>query len=497
MTTTATPVSELSVLASPPDGDDAPCSDSLATSRRAALGMALLAGVWGRRAHAQPAIDAPADVDPSSLLYKLVDRLTFGGTPEEYNRALQLGYDGYLEYHLNHLAIDDSALEATYGAYPTLTASYADIRQIGIGEVVNEMNEVRLLRAINSKRQLFERVMEMWTNHFCIFARENDDTTWLKSADDRDVIRANAMGTFHNMLAASMRSPCMLRYLDNVSSSGNSPNENYAREVMELHTMGADMGYTQGDVENLALILTGWGYNQTSTSPNFGRFVYTASRHSNVPKVLLGVNYPGNQGQAEGDTARAQLLSHPSTAAYIALKICREFLGENVPQSTIADVASVFTATGGDIKAMLRRTLRPERLAAAQRKFKRPMHLIISGIRAAGGVTNTTSFLRSQLTLMGNLPYAWPAPNGYPDSIAYWADNLLPRWNFGASMANNTVTGTAIDLNAFFAGAISADQIIDRINQRFFAGRWPAIEKARVRTFLLPEPVTPSNSATL
>jgi uncharacterized protein (DUF1800 family) len=461
---------------------------SHAADRRAVLGLGALA-VLARRAAAASPIDAPADADPSGLLSKLVDRLTFGWTPEEHQRAVTLGYEGYLEYHLNPSAIDDSVLDGSLQAYAVLSRTFAEQRAVPVSDVRNEFVEARLLRALSSKRQLLERVVEMWTNHFSIYLLENENTAYLKPADDRDVIRAHALGSFPNLLLASMRSPAMMQYLDNTVSTGNNPNENYSRELMELHTLGVSGGYSQDDVYNLALILTGWGYDTRAQLPTYGQFRYNNNNHSTAPKTFLGVNYPGNQGEQEGFQAHAQLANHPSTARFIAGKICREFLGENVSAATIDAVAHVYTATNGDIKQMLRETLRPSRLAAAQRKLKRPMHFTISAFRLLSATMSVSGTLRGLLQTMGNLPFFWPAPNGYPDSTGYWSGNLLPRWNFGAQLANNFYSGFTFDVNAFFAGVPNtADGILAHINSRIFGGRMAPSDLEEIRQFLLPDP---------
>ncbi|HLP85206.1 MAG TPA: DUF1800 family protein, partial [Phycisphaerales bacterium] len=210
-------------------------------SRRGLLALATGAAAVAaamKTVSAQP-VRVKGDVDPSSLLEKLVDRITFGVTPEELTLARQLGYQGYLEYHLNHLAIDDSAMDTRLAALTTLTMTYPQLLTQTFGFVRNELTEATLVRAVFSKRQLFERMVELWTDHFNI---EIATVQYYKTADDRDVIRPNALGTFPNLLNASARSPAMLYYLNNDVSTAANPNENYARELMELHTLGVDGG---------------------------------------------------------------------------------------------------------------------------------------------------------------------------------------------------------------------------------------------------------------
>jgi hypothetical protein len=463
-----------------------PESSAWAGNRRGAF--ALLGGVLGaallqshaRKAMAQPVATTPVDMDPSSdaLLLKLVDRITFGATIEELTLARSLGYDGYLEYHLNHTAIADPDVDSRLVNYPVLTQNYAQLRTTGITQTRLQLMEARLMRALLSKRQLFERIVDFWTNHFCIFIFENDDSGYFKVADDANVVRAHALGTFPNMLTASAHSPAMLYYLDNTASTASQPNENYAREIMELHTLGVTGGYTQADVVALSRILSGWAVDRRTAEPTYGQFRYLSSNHNNQPKTFLGVNFPGNQGQAEGDQALVMLHTHPSTAKYVASKLCLEFLGENTPEAIVNDVAATYTATGGDIKAMVRRVLRPERLAAAPLKLKRPMHLLISGLRPLPLTVNNLTGVRNLLQPVQHQPFAWGAPDGYPDKASYWSGNVLPRLNYGSSIGSNGVSGIVSNFTTFFAGAEATPQTVaDRVSERVLMGRMTQVER--------------------
>ncbi len=480
---------------------DAPTSPPPQTpwagSRRGAF--ALLSGVFGaalvksqmreQQAIAQPVATAPADVDPSSdaLLLKLVDRITFGANDEELALARSLGYNGYLEYHLNPAAIPDTDAIARLAAYPVLAQNYAQLRTTGTTQTRLQLMEARLMRALLSKRQLFERLVEFWTNHFAIFIFENDDSSYFKVADDANVVRTHALGTFPNMLIASAHSPAMLYYLDNTASTANNPNENYAREIMELHTLGVDGGYSQNDVVALSRILSGWAVDRRTTEPTYGQFRYLSNNHNNQPKTFLGVNFPGNQGQAEGDQALVMLHQHPNTARYIARKMCLEFLGENTPEAIVTDIASVYTSTNGDIKAMVRRILRPERLAAAPLKLKRPMHLLISGLRTLPIIVNNLTGVRNLLQPVQNQPYAWGAPDGYPDTTSYWSGNVLPRMNFGTTISGNGVSGIVTDIALFYTGSDSSGPLVaDRINLRVLQGRMTSVERAEIIELIGP-----------
>jgi uncharacterized protein (DUF1800 family) len=445
---------------------------------------ALAASLKQTRA-SDPVTRVRGDVDPSALLEKLVDRITFGTTPEELALARTLGYNGYIEYHLDHLSIVDTVADAKIAPLLTLNQAYSALVPQAAQFVINELIEAALYRAIYSKRQLFERVVEMWTDHFNI---DIQTARYYKPADDRAVIRANALGTFPTLLTASAQSPAMLYYLNNDVSTASNPNENYARELMELHTLGVNGGYTQTDVQQVARCLTGWTIWSASAGPTLqGTFRYNNNNHNQSAKTVLGTSIPANGGQQDGFTVLNLLANHPSTAQYIAFKMCRQFLGYNVAQSIVNQVASTYTSTGGDIKAMLRVVLKPEHIAAAQPKLKRPFHHFVSAMRQVGANVVSTSSIRSRLGEAGHIPYSWLTPDGYPDKVGHWGGNMIVRWNFGASMmngVNGSITGVTVDTPAFFSGATTVDQMIARIDERLFGSRMNPVDRERIRQYL-------------
>jgi uncharacterized protein (DUF1800 family) len=466
-------------------------------SRRALFSSAAaLAAFWGAssKAKAGPPTDNPADVDPNSLIPRLVNRLTCGMTQTELQLASSMGYSAYLEYHLNYTAIDDSAMDARMASYATLTMTQQQLYAQTSGLVVNELTEAAILRSTFSNRQLYQRMVEFWTDHFSIDITKEVDT-YLKPVDDRDNIRVNAMGDFATMLRADAHSPAMLTYLDNQLSTAAAPNENYAREIMELHTLSVNGGYTQTDVHEVCRCLSGWGYDSTTTSPTHGNFLYSSSHHDNGSKTIFAgtpqqLNIAAGGGQADGDTVLTALINHPSTARFIATKMIHWLLRED-PSSTLIDaVAATYTSTGGDIKSMIRTILAPNNLAAAPLKYKRPYHLMVSAMRCLPTTISTTSGLRTQLDGCGHRPYYWPTPDGYPDTLLYWEGLILPRWNFGASLLNGNITGVTVDYATFFSGLTTAQQMVDRIDSQMFGGAMNASDKDKIRQYLLPDPVT-------
>jgi Protein of unknown function (DUF1800) len=237
-------------------------SDDTWSRRRWLLGGAALALLGEAPSQAAP---------PVGSTRWLINRITMGWTPEEQLLADTLGYHGYLEYHLNHTAIDDSAMNQRLAPYTLLNAPPYYLKGFNASIVTNQLCQATFIRATYSKRQLFERMVEFWTDHLNIDIKK-EDNPWIKLIDDRDVIRAHALGNFEALIIASARSPSMLQYLDNGISVVGNPNENYARELMELHTMGVSGGYTQHDVVEVARAFTGWSFDasDTTTQNTFG-----------------------------------------------------------------------------------------------------------------------------------------------------------------------------------------------------------------------------------
>lgn len=425
--------------------------------------------------------DASADwKDP---VVRLVRRITMGVNPEEVALAKKLGYAGYLDYQLKPDAIDDSAVDAAIATgLPMIGMTSAMLAGQDGGEAMNQLSDASMYRAAFSKRQLKERMVDFWTDHFTISLNK---TGYLKLADDRDVIRANALGKFGNLIKASSTSPAMLFYLDQTSSRTPTPNQNYAREIMELHTLGVDGGYTQTDVAELSRILTGWTTTGGST------FSFNTTFHDRGAKTFMGRAFPAMaattpaaQQKAEGDVAIQMLLDHPSTAKYISLKMARWLLAYTPPQSVVDATAAVFTATGGDIPAMIRTILSSQNLMASPAKYKRPFHLAVSSLRATNASVANVRSVRQRADQMGQPIFYWEQPNGYPDRVDWWSGLVAGRWSFLADFANrNTATQTRVD-TALFRTPDTADGVVAQIGTRLYGGEMPATLKANLATYL-------------
>jgi hypothetical protein len=248
-------------------------------------------------------------------------------------------------------------------------------------------------------------------------------------------------------------------------------------------------------VHEVCRCLSGWGDDSNAASATHGNFLYSSGRHDNGSKTIFAgtpqqLNIAAGGGQNDGNQVLTALINHPSTAKFIAKKMTRWLLREDPSQALIDAVAATYTATGGDIKAMIRVILSPNNLAAAPAKYKRPYHLMVSAMRALPTTLTTTSGIRTQLDSCGHRPYYWTTPDGYPDTLLYWEGLILPRWNFGASLLNGNISGATIDYATFFNGLTTAQQMVDKIDQAMFAGEMPASDKDKIRLYLLPDPVT-------
>ena len=327
--------------------------------------------------------------------------------------------------------------------------------------VVAELQGAALLRAVYSERQLDELMVSFWENHFSIFAYKDADR-YLMTSFDRDTIRPFAMGRFRDLLGATAHSPAMLFYLDNWRSSVARPypatkdkpagvdggvNENYARELMELHTMGVDGGYTQKDVQEVARCFSGW----TIQKPNEeGLFLYRPGLHDKGEKIVLGHKILAGGGIGDGERVLDILTSHPSTARFIATKLARRFISDDPPQSVIDRAAATFLKTDGSIRETLRAIVTsPEFFspAAYRAKVRTPFEYIAAAIRALNAETSADPAAADWAKRMGQQMFGRVTPDGYPDRAEQWltAGALLARFNFASALATNKIKGTHFD----------------------------------------------------
>jgi uncharacterized protein (DUF1800 family) len=468
----------------------------------AGIGAGLALGLAGRGRAQTPTQFNPGGqrraatiAEPGDLFF-LVNRTSQGWTESLWADAVARGYSGYLEWQLDHTNIDDSALDAILVNLPSISMTSRQIQDNYVipnmnGVPVTELKKACVLRSMLSKRQLFERMVEFWTDHFNIDQTDGENQV-LKTTDDRDVIRANALGNFRTLLKASAHSGAMLYYLDNFSSRNTGVNENYGRELLELHTL-APGNYTETDVRELAEILTGWTIWRQA-DPNYGTFRYRGDWHDNTAHTLLGTTFGPNGGQAEGEAALDLLLDRPACAQFIATKLCKWLLSYSPPQIVIDRVAAAYTSSAGDIKAMIRTALAPQNVELVSPgelpKLKRPFTFMISLLRASGatftGAPQGTGAqqLLNELVKFGQVPYTWGPPDGFPDNLDYWGSSVLPRWTFASRLIDGQINGLTVPTATLFLG-VPQSQIAARCNQILMGGHMDPVDVAEVHTYVM------------
>jgi len=335
--------------------------------------------------------------------------------------------------------------------------------------VVTDLQRAKLLRAVYSEQQLYEVMVDFWENHFSIFANKDDDR-YLLTAFDRETIRPFAMGRFRDLLGATAHSPAMLFYLDNWRSSVPRPypakgdkaagvdggfNENYARELMELHTLGVDGGYTQKDVQEVARCFSGW----TIQKPNEqGLFVYRPGYHDDGEKTVLGHRILAGGGIADGERVLDILASHPATAKFIATKLARRFISDDPPQSVIDRAAAVFLKTDGSIRETLRAIITsPEFFSptAYRAKTRSPFEFVAASMRALNAETDGDRPVLDFISRMGQPLFGRITPDGYSDRAEQWLSSgaMIARLNFASALAANLIKGTSVNYQKLFGGA--------------------------------------------
>jgi uncharacterized protein (DUF1800 family) len=440
---------------------------------------------------------APAIADDGAVLHVL-RRVTYGPRPGDVARVRALGLGAWLERQLDPARIDDTAVEQALGVLPTLTLSIADLqreyprldadtqRKLAAGEmtprevraqyptdkrpkrIVAELQAARMLRAVAGERQLQEVMVDFWFNHFNVFAYKSE-VRWYVTAYERDVIRPHALGRFPDLLRATARHPAMLFYLDNwlsvrpgytIRGGPNQGrraglNENYARELMELHTLGVDGGYSQQDVTEVARAFTGWTIDRARAD---ARFLFRPGTHDAGDKRVLGRVIRAG-GERDGEEVLDLLAAHPATARFIAGKLVRRFVADEAPPALVERVAAAYRETGGDIRAMLRVIFAaPEFLAPATAgaKIKKPSEFVASAARALGATADARggwTLARAAADIGEGLYEAVP-PTGHPDRAEAWVNPgaLLSRMNFALSLAEGRLPGVRADLDALLDG---------------------------------------------
>jgi uncharacterized protein (DUF1800 family) len=509
-----------------------------------------------------------------------LNRLGFGARPGDVDRVTGSGVDVWIDEQLHPERIPDDAVQSSLQQFATLGMSDADILRTYYApvlmaqqqaqqaaadaaagkpggargdpaeirkqmiqqmppekrpqRVLEELTAQRVIRALDSDRQLNEVMVDFWFNHFNVFAGKGIDR-FLLTSYERDVIRPHVWGRFDDLLMATAKSPAMLFYLDNarsVADPANRPkaaprvaarasgrglfgggfrprrlgigvavmpprqqnpnqnkgglNENYAREIMELHTLGVNGGYTQKDVTELARVFTGW----TIAGPQQGDgFIFRAQLHDVGAKTVLGVHFPAGGGIEEGEQMIHILAHHPATAHHIAFELCQRLVADDPPPALVDRVAKKFLDSDGDLRQTVKAVIdSPEfwdpRYYHA--KVKSPFEYEISAVRAIGAkVTNPMAIART-LQQMGEPLYGAQPPTGYSDVAATWVNTgaLMNRLNFALALAANRIPGVKGDVTALIPADAAADsqRSVDALAQVLTGGDLTAATRTTIKS---------------
>lgn len=410
-----------------------------------------------------------AALAPDAQALHVLNRLAYGPRPGDVERVERMGVQRWIAEQLHPETIPLPAdLTARLAQLDTVNrgageslAEFLELRrevrmddddarqrrrQIEM-RVSRQAAEARLLRAVESPRQLEEVMVDFWFNHFNVFAGKGIDRA-LVTSYERDAIRPYALGSFRALLGATAKHPAMLFYLDNVVSAApradakgkaRGLNENYARELMELHTLGADGGYTQRDVTELARMLTGWTFDQKRLARTGETFRFDAGRHDAGAKEWLG-HAIAPAGQQEGEYALDVLAVHPATAHHVSRELAQYFVSDDPPASLVDRMAATWTSTQGDIRAVLATLFASQEFmdaGSAGAKFKTPYQFVVSAVRASGVPVANVGPLVNTMSQLGMPLYGCQTPDGYKNTQDAWLnpDALTRRIAFATALA--------------------------------------------------------------
>jgi uncharacterized protein (DUF1800 family) len=431
----------------------------------------------------EPDANPPQYVAFSRLLPKneqyrhALERLTFGPRAGDMDEIRQIGLQKWLDLQLHPARIPENpVLAERLRPFSNLSGSLFEVKPPA--QIAEELSEAKLLRAIYSKRQLEELLTDFWYNHFNVFWGKGTDR-FLVPAYESEAIRPHVFGNFYDLLLATAKSPAMLVFLDNAQSVGpmsvaaehargrnrRGLNENYGRELMELHTLGVNGGYTQRDVIEVARCFTGW----TIVPPRRGGgFEYNDRMHDPGRKVVLGHVIAAGGGMNDGLEVLKILAHHPATAHHVSFELAQRFVADDPPPSLVNRMAKTFLTTGGDLRQVMETMLDSGEFwsqGAYGAKIKSPFEMVASAMRATNADVTSALTLSREMNRLGEPLYRKLEPVGYSNANSEWVSSagLLERMNFALALAQNRIPGVHVDASGWEAATHGDTEQIERL----------------------------------
>ena len=410
---------------------------------------------------------APRELSAAERRHHVARRLTYGPTPAVLAEIESDGIEAFVARQLDPASIDDTECEKmlvplTLGE----SANQIDSRESGLlarrnGLAISHLQFATFVRAVHSRRQLHEVMVGFWTDHFNVWPGKERALRAEKPVDDETVARQHALGTFRDLLQASAHSPAMLRYLDNHASGAEDPNENYARELLELHTVGIG-NYSESDVAGAARIFSGWGIGHDH------RFRFDPNDHATGRAEVAGWSTEGTGGHDDGKRLLDHLAAHPATAHHVVTKLARRFVRDDPPAVLVDRLVDVYSSNDTAIVPVLAALFASDEFFAAYgTKLRRPFEFAAAAARLVGATVDTrepgaVGATIERLRAMGHAPFEWPGPDGYPDVSAAWLapNDVMGRWTFAKLLGENRLRGIEVQAQPV-VGSTSGRSVAD------------------------------------